>query len=30
VAGVTVTYNGKPYPLENARGNIQTLRFGME
>jgi len=30
VAGVTVTYNGKPYPLENARGNIQTLRFGMD
>jgi cytoskeleton protein RodZ len=30
VAGVTVTYNGKPYPLDNARGNIQTLRFGTE
>ncbi|MFH1912788.1 MAG: DUF4115 domain-containing protein [Pseudomonadota bacterium] len=30
VAGVTVTYNGKPYPLQNARGNIQTLRFGTD
>lgn len=30
VAGVTVTYNGKPYPLDSARGNIQTLRFGTE
>ncbi|CCH47709.1 helix-turn-helix domain-containing protein [Pseudodesulfovibrio piezophilus] len=29
-AGVTVLYNGKPYPLDNAKGNIQTLRFGME
>ncbi|ADU62743.1 MAG: DUF4115 domain-containing protein [Pseudodesulfovibrio sp.] len=30
VAGVSVTYNDKPYPLDNARGNIQTLRFGTE
>lgn len=30
VAGVTVTYNGEPYALDDARGNIQTLRFGME
>lgn len=28
-AGVEVTYNGKPYPLTEAKGNIQTLRFGM-
>jgi cytoskeleton protein RodZ len=27
-AGVSVSYNGKPYPLDAARGNIQTLRFG--
>jgi cytoskeleton protein RodZ len=27
-AGVSVSYNGKPYPLDSARGNIQTLRFG--
>ncbi|QJB57809.1 helix-turn-helix domain-containing protein [Pseudodesulfovibrio sp. zrk46] len=30
VAGVTVTYNGTPYALDNTQGNIQTLRFGME
>jgi len=30
VAGVTVTYNGKPYSLSGATGNIQTLRFGTE
>ncbi|WP_319466714.1 RodZ domain-containing protein [uncultured Pseudodesulfovibrio sp.] len=30
VAGVTVTYNGKPYSLNGATGNIQTLRFGTE
>lgn len=29
VAGVTVTYNGQPYPLDAAKGNIQTLTFGM-
>ncbi len=28
VAGVTVTYNGKPYSMDGAQGNIQTLRFG--
>ncbi|BCS87058.1 helix-turn-helix domain-containing protein [Pseudodesulfovibrio sediminis] len=28
VAGVTITYNGKPYPITDARGNIKTLRFG--
>lgn len=28
VAGVTVTYNGKPYAMTDAKGNIQTLRFG--
>lgn len=28
-AGVTVTYNGDPYPLDSAKGNIQTLLFGM-
>lgn len=27
-AGVTVTYNGQPYSLDDAKGNIQTLRFG--
>jgi cytoskeleton protein RodZ len=27
-SGVSVSYNGKPYPLDAARGNIQTLRFG--
>lgn len=30
VAGVTVTYNGEPYTLDNARGNIQTLRLGFD
>jgi len=30
VAGVSVLYNGKPYRLNNAKGNIQTLRFGTE
>lgn len=29
VAGVTVTYNGNPYPLDANRSNIQTLTFGM-
>ncbi|XXJ19564.1 RodZ domain-containing protein [Desulfovibrio caledoniensis] len=29
VAGVTVTYNGQPYALDDAKGNIQTLTFGM-
>ena len=29
-SGVTVSYNGKPYPLDLARGNIQTLTFGLE
>jgi cytoskeleton protein RodZ len=29
VSGVTVTYNGKPYALDGAKGNIQTLTFGM-
>lgn len=28
-AGVSVMYNGKPYPLNTAKGNIQTLKFGM-
>lgn len=28
VSGVTVLYNGQAYPLDSARGNIQTLRFG--
>lgn len=28
VAGVEVTYNGKPYPLEDNTSNIQTLVFG--
>lgn len=28
VAGVEVTYNGKPYPLEDNKSNIQTLVFG--
>jgi len=28
VAGVTVTYNGKPYKLDASTSNIQTLRFG--
>lgn len=28
VAGVTVTYNGAPYSLDDTKGNIQTLRFG--
>ncbi len=30
VAGVTVTYNGEPYPLTDVKNNTQTLRFGME
>jgi len=30
VSGVTVTYNGDPYPLDIKRGNIQTLTFGSE
>ena len=30
VSGVTVTYNGAPYPLNIKRGNIQTLTFGSE
>lgn len=30
VSGVTVTYNGNAYPLDTARGNIQTLSFGTE
>ncbi|MEF2232054.1 MAG: RodZ domain-containing protein [Pseudodesulfovibrio sp.] len=30
VSGVTVTYNGDPYPLDLKRGNIQTLTFGSE
>jgi len=30
VAGVSVSYNGKPYPLDQAKGNIQTLTFGAE
>ncbi|WP_419787822.1 helix-turn-helix domain-containing protein [Pseudodesulfovibrio sp.] len=30
VAGVTVTYNGAPYELDPAKGNIQTLTFGAE
>lgn len=29
-AGVSVTHNGKPYPLDSAKGNIQTLRFGAD
>jgi cytoskeleton protein RodZ len=29
VAGVTVTYNGQPYPLDSNKSNIQTLTFGM-
>ena len=29
-AGVSVLYNGKSYPLNSAKGNIQTLRFGTE
>ncbi|EGB13582.1 transcriptional regulator, XRE family [Pseudodesulfovibrio mercurii] len=29
VSGVTVTYNGNPYDLDLAKGNIQTLLFGM-
>lgn len=29
-SGVTVSYNGKPYPLDLKRGNIQTLTFGFE
>ena len=29
VAGVTMTYNGQPYELDAAQGNIQTLTFGM-
>jgi cytoskeleton protein RodZ len=29
-SGVTVSYNGKPYPLDLTRGNIQTLTFGFE
>lgn len=28
VSGVSVTYNGQPYVLDIAKGNIQTLRFG--
>ena len=28
-AGVSVTYNGAPYPLDQAKGNIQTILFGM-
>ncbi|QGY41249.1 DUF4115 domain-containing protein [Pseudodesulfovibrio cashew] len=28
VAGVTVTYNGKPYKLEDNKTNIQTLQIG--
>ncbi|MDC0335534.1 helix-turn-helix domain-containing protein [Pseudodesulfovibrio sp.] len=28
VSGVIVTYNGNPYVLDSAKGNIQTLRFG--
>lgn len=28
VAGVEVTYNGEPYPLEDNKSNIQTLVFG--
>jgi len=28
VAGVTVTYNGKPYKLDSNKSNIQTLKFG--
>jgi len=28
-SGVSVLYNGKKYPLDPAKGNIQTLRFGM-
>lgn len=27
-AGVDVTYNGEPYPLEKTKSNIQTLVFG--
>nr|WP_321257157.1 RodZ domain-containing protein [uncultured Pseudodesulfovibrio sp.] len=30
VAGVTVTYNGKPYVLDKNKSNIQTLFVGME
>lgn len=30
VAGVEVTYNGAPYPLEKNKTNIQTLVFGAE
>ena len=29
-SGVTVSYNGQPYPLDLKRGNIQTLTFGLE
>ena len=29
VSGVTVLYNGKPYKLNKGKGNIQTLKFGM-
>jgi len=29
VAGVTMTYNGKPYALDSSQGNIQTLTFGL-
>ncbi|OIQ48864.1 Cytoskeleton protein RodZ [Pseudodesulfovibrio hydrargyri] len=29
VSGVTVTYNGQPYALDDAKGNIQTITFGM-
>ncbi|NDV20521.1 DUF4115 domain-containing protein [Pseudodesulfovibrio sp. JC047] len=30
VAGVTVTYNGKPYALDTNKSNIQTLFVGMD
>ncbi|MDD3313088.1 helix-turn-helix domain-containing protein [Pseudodesulfovibrio sp.] len=30
VAGVSVSYNGKPYSLDQKKGNIQTLTFGAE
>ena len=30
VAGVEVTYNGAPYPLEESKSNIQTLVFGAD
>lgn len=29
-AGVSVLYNGESYPLDDAKGNIQTLHFGTE